>query len=86
MVADTLFVSVREILMRDWDPIGINEVREAQDEYDEYAAVVTQMIRKGASREEFYRYLRGVETDSIGLRGDRERASLAAESLSALAR
>jgi len=84
MVADALFMAVREILMRDRDPIGINDVQDAYDEYDEYAAIVTQMIRKGASREEFYRYLRGIETGSIGLHEDRERASRAAERLSAL--
>jgi hypothetical protein len=28
---------VREVLMRDWDPIGVAAIPEASDEYDEYA-------------------------------------------------
>ena len=28
---------VREILLRDWDPIGVSGIPEAADEYDTYA-------------------------------------------------
>jgi len=28
---------VRQILLRDWDPIGIQDIAEASDEYDRYA-------------------------------------------------
>jgi hypothetical protein len=35
--------SIREILLRDWDPIGVNDVPEAQDEYDSYVGGVYRL-------------------------------------------
>jgi hypothetical protein len=32
---------VREVLMRDWDPIGVAGIAEAADEYDGYVGTVT---------------------------------------------
>jgi hypothetical protein len=34
--ARTIQESIHDILLRDWDPIGINDVPEARDEYDSY--------------------------------------------------
>jgi hypothetical protein len=35
---------VREILMREWDPIGVSGVPEAADEYDRYVGTVYVML------------------------------------------
>ncbi|WP_272939013.1 hypothetical protein [Sinorhizobium meliloti] len=37
---DKIRALVRDVLLRDWDPIGISDIPEAKDEYDAYADVV----------------------------------------------
>ncbi len=32
--------SIRQVLLREWDPIGVRDVAEAQDEYDGYVGGV----------------------------------------------
>lgn len=81
MERDALFEAVRKILMRDWDPIGINDVPAAQDEYDAYASNVVQMLRRDASVDVLYLFLRQIETDHMGLTGDRETTRHVAEKL-----
>jgi hypothetical protein len=43
---------VRRLLMEDWDPIGVEGIPEAADEYDSYVGVVGQMLRDGATPDE----------------------------------
>ncbi len=38
------FDAVRAILMRDWDPLGINRFPLAIDEYDEYARAIVRLL------------------------------------------
>jgi hypothetical protein len=54
---------IREILNRDWDPIGGCP----DDEYDAYAGKIAAMIRDGASDDEFLAYLRRAELENMGL-------------------
>ena len=35
---------IREILMHEWDPIGVRDVPQAQDEYDSYVGRVYVMM------------------------------------------
>jgi hypothetical protein len=35
---------VRELFMRDWDPIGVRDAPEAQDEYDAYIGKAYVML------------------------------------------
>jgi fatty acid-binding protein DegV len=70
--------------MQDWDPIGVKDEPAAQDEYDVYVARIVQMLKQNASAEALYRYLREVETEAIGLPGDRTKTRYAADRLSAL--
>jgi hypothetical protein len=35
---------IRQILLRDWDPIGVADVAEAQDEYDGYISKIHGML------------------------------------------
>jgi len=42
---------VREILMRDWDPIGVSRVPEAADEYDRYVGKVRDALGHSQRRE-----------------------------------
>lgn len=58
--------AVKTILLRDWDPIGVGDIPEAQDEYDVYVLEVCEMLRAGRG-EELYSYLSRVEEERMGL-------------------
>ncbi len=40
--------AVREVLIRDWDPIGAGHKPECQDEYDRYAWTICRYLKVGA--------------------------------------
>lgn len=63
---------IREILKRDWDPIGGSP----EDEYDTYVHRIVAMLRGGATDDQLMAYLEWVEVENIGLGApfDRERA------------
>ena len=70
-----IFASVRDTLLNEWDPIGIRDVPQAKDEYDDYAAPIARLLVEGTSVAELSRYLLEIERDTLGLRGDPARAS-----------
>lgn len=44
---------LREILYRDWDPIGLKDLADgSEDEYDAYIGQIGRRLRAGASAEE----------------------------------
>lgn len=49
--------SIGEVLLSDWDPIGVNDVPEAQDEYDSYVGDVYRMLASGCSEDELVEHL-----------------------------
>jgi hypothetical protein len=59
---------VREILMREWDPIGVAGSPEAADEYDSYVGKVYVMLMDDrAAKEQIAAYLYDVATNHMGL-------------------
>ena len=64
---------IRDALLHEWDPIGIQEYPEAKDEYDSYVPEVCRMLSCGASEGDILNYLWWLETQQMGLRGERER-------------
>ena len=58
---------VREVLMRDWDPIGVAGEPAAADEYDSYADKAWMMLMAGRPAETIAAYLREVATILMGL-------------------
>ena len=72
---------VREILLREWDPIGVAEIREAQDEYDAYVADVYRLLSRRVSVRDMFEHLWWLETEHMGLVGDRQRTTKIAERL-----
>ena len=64
---------IAEIMMKEWDPIGVSGVPEANDEYDAYVAEVYRLLSRRASSNEIFEYLWWVETEHMALRGDRQR-------------
>jgi hypothetical protein len=82
--AANLFKSVRQVLLQDWDPIGVGNVPQAQDEYDIYASSIAAMLATSISISDLSKHLLEVETQSMGLAGNPERALVVAEKLRAL--
>jgi hypothetical protein len=79
--ADSRHSAIRQILLEDWDPIGIKHIPEAQDEYDAYVPQVEQLLSQGASIGQIFEYLWELETQHMALPGDQERTKRIAERL-----
>ncbi len=68
-----LWLLIRDALWERWDPIGVNDAPDAIDEYDGYVnPIVTMAQTNSASEESVFGYLWQVETEQIGLPGNRE--------------
>lgn len=72
---------VRGILLADWDPIGVRDVPQARDEYDEYLLPIAKMLIKGTTVAELSSHLLEIEREAFGLKGDPERADRVATRL-----
>ena len=59
--------SVRETLMRDWDPIGVAGIPEAADEYDSYIGLIYRILAESRSETELVDLLHRIETETMGL-------------------
>lgn len=58
---------VRQILLDVWDPIGVRDVPEAQDEYDAYVGrVFAMLMEQRASADEISAWLYAVATEHMG--------------------
>jgi hypothetical protein len=79
---------VRQILMRDWDPIGIAAIPEAADEYDRYVGrAYVMLMDERATATDIASYLFEVATERMGLTETQdltERSDRAARTLVAL--
>jgi len=67
-----LEIEIRTILLKDWDPIGIKDIPEAQDEYDSYISSIYELINSKKPESEFFEYLWWIETENMGLSGNRK--------------
>ena len=63
--------AIREILLRDWDPIGVADAPEAQDEYDSYIPGIYGRLIRRISEQELFDHLWQIETEHMGLFGNR---------------
>ncbi|MCM5555156.1 hypothetical protein [Pleomorphomonas sp. NRK KF1] len=77
---------VRDLLMREWDPIGVFGIEEASDEYDAYVGSVYVMaMDERAAAHDIAAFLLDIETRHMGLApGDQARARRVAEMLVAM--
>jgi hypothetical protein len=76
--------AIHDILLKVWDPIGIADVPEAQDEYDSYVAEVYVLLIRREPRHKVLDYLWWAETEHMSLRGNRGRAEQVVDRLLAL--
>ena len=63
---------IRKVLVFDWDPIGISEPGELNDEYDAYIARIYRILVGTRSEDDIVKRLRQFERDSMGLPGTDE--------------
>lgn len=73
--------AIREILMKEWDPIGVSDIPEAQDEYDEYVPHIYSQLIHDRSEQEIFQNLWKIETDHMGLFGNRQQTERVAKLL-----
>lgn len=69
--AKALYDRVREAVHRRWDPIGVAAYSEEMGEYDSYIPALCRLLENHASSEQIFKYLWTMETESIGLSGNR---------------
>jgi len=73
--------AIRQVLLYEWDPIGVSDMPAAQDEYDSYAGGIYRLLASGASEYQIIERLYNIETVSMGLPGNREYLKGIAEKL-----
>jgi hypothetical protein len=73
--------SIRTILLKEWDPIGVADVPEAQDEYDSYVGQIYGMLIRHEARQTLVDHLWRVETEHMGLAGNRRHTEAVADRL-----
>ena len=56
---------IHDTLLKEWDPIGIGDAPQAQDEYNSYIAGVYHLLTTRASEEEIYKHLVKIETERM---------------------
>lgn len=72
--------AIRAALLSEWDPIGVKHFPEAQEEYDSYAPHIYTLLTS-RPQEELSDYLWRLETEHMGLTGDRQATERFAERL-----
>jgi hypothetical protein len=71
LAENSLRDEIREALIREWDPVGINKFSEAQYEYDAYVSEIFELLVSGASQDRIFSYLWWLETEHMSLPGNR---------------
>jgi hypothetical protein len=66
---------LRDLLLLWWDPLGMYDDPDAQDEYDSYVGPVARMLREGARAAAIAEYLDQMAREDIGLTGSGNRRS-----------
>jgi hypothetical protein len=84
MNTDPQLRRISDVLLHDWDPIGISDTVVVRDEYDRYASEIARMLARNATAAELATYLLTVEGESLGLQPQSERAQAVAEKLKSM--
>ncbi len=64
---DPLLSAVREVLFREWDPIGVNGNELCRDEYDAYAPTICRWLRDGVDERRLAAHLSHIQRVSMGM-------------------
>ena len=66
---------VKNILMNEWDPIGIKDNPNAKAEYDQYVLRVVGMLYNGTTQDKLAEYLDAVVSEDLCLKANRTLSS-----------
>ncbi|MBI4358649.1 MAG: hypothetical protein HY584_05050 [Candidatus Omnitrophica bacterium] len=64
-----IWKEIDEILWNAWDPIGVNGLEGARDEYQNYIAGVFRLLEAKATELRITEHLHQIETQQMGLKG-----------------
>ncbi len=73
--------AIRLILLREWDPISVADVPQAQDDYDSYISQIHGLLVRREPRYKMVDFLWWAETEHMGLYGNRQRTERVADLL-----
>lgn len=73
--------AIEDILLYDWDPIGISDVTAARNEYRSYAIALAPLLAQPKQKIDLVQFLLSIERTAMGLPGNERRAQIAAEKL-----
>lgn len=62
-----LFEAIDTILWENWDPIGVNDVEDARDEYTSYVPHLLKLKKDGADAVKIAKHLYQLATVSMGI-------------------
>jgi len=79
--AKLLHQAIHKAFIEEWDPIGVGDIPEAQDEYDSYIPAIYKMLISRQPKHDVFEYLWWLEVEHMGLNGDRQRTEAFAERL-----
>jgi hypothetical protein len=65
-------VQIGRILWEEWDPIGVRGSG-PEGEYDSYVGGIYRLLASGADKYELLDHMYQLETNSMGLQGNKER-------------
>jgi hypothetical protein len=68
----SLHEQVRQAVHRHWDPIGVAAYSDDLGEYDGYIPALCALLEDNPTKARIFEYLWKVETESMGLVGDRQ--------------
>lgn len=77
--------AIRSVLLREWDPIGVADVPEARDEYDSYVGQIYGLLIRREPKHVLVDHLWSIETEHMGLLGNRPHTEQIADRLLAVA-
>ena len=66
-----IYELIDEILWKDWDPIGVNDIEDVRDEYQSYTPHIFSLTIHGADKIKIAEHLCKIETVNMGLTGDK---------------
>lgn len=72
---------IQKILLKEWDPIGVQDIPEAQDEYDAYISSIYEIIQSKQPESKLFDYLWQLETEHMGLSGNKTHTQTIARKL-----
>ena len=75
---------IREVLLHDWDPIGIAKEPDLNDEYDAYIGGVYRLLASGATLHTVAEHMARIESEQMGFGTSPDKLVPLAEKLCAL--